>query len=116
GRPDTSVSLGQRFITFSHGLAFVAGFTFIFVVLGLLATAFVFQIGRQNLSFIETLIARVGGVFVIFFGLHFMGVWRRLFAVLLARPGLTRSPFLSIAFAALGVALIAWALMDALLI
>lgn len=109
-------TFAQRFVTLMHGLAFVAGFTFIFVVLGLLATAFVFQVGRQNLSFIETLISRVGGVFVIFFGLHFMGVWQRLFAALLTRPRLIGSPLLSIAFALLGGAVIAWALMDALLI
>lgn len=116
GQAVSAVSLRQRFVTLTHGFAFVAGFTFIFVVLGLLATAFVFQVGRQNLSFIEAMISRVGGVFVIFFGLHFMGVWRRLFAALLARPGLMASPLLSIAFALAGAALIAWALMDSLLI
>jgi cytochrome c-type biogenesis protein len=109
-------TFAQRFVTLLHGLAFVAGFTFIFIVLGLLATAFVFQVGRQNLSFIETLISRVGGLFVIFFGLHFMGLWQRLFSFLLARPRLIGNPLLSIAFALLGGVVIAWALMDALLI
>jgi len=116
GQAITHTSPAQRFVTLLHGLAFVAGFTFIFIVLGLLATAFVFQVGRQNLSFIETLIARVGGVFVIFFGLHFMGLWQRLFTALLARPRLMASPLLSLAFALVGGLLIAWALMDALLI
>ena len=116
GQVVTHTSPAQRFVTLLHGLAFVAGFTFIFIVLGLLATAFVFQVGRQNLSFIETLIARVGGVFVIFFGLHFMGLWQRLFTALLARPRLMANPLLSLAFALAGGALIGWALMDGLLI
>lgn len=116
GQVAARTSPAQRFVTLLHGLAFVAGFTFIFIVLGLLATAFVFQVGRQNLSFIETLIARVGGVFVIFFGLHFMGLWQRLFGALQARPRLMANPLLSVAFALAGGLLIAWALMDALLI
>ena len=40
--------LGSRFSTMLHGLAFVAGFTFVFVAIGLLGTAFVNVIGRQN--------------------------------------------------------------------
>lgn len=116
GATVSSVSPVQRFVTLLHGLAFVAGFTFIFVVLGLLATAFVVQIGRQNLSLIETLIARVGGVFVIFFGLHFTGILPRSFQWLLNNKRLIASPLPGIVFAVAGALLINWALIDALLV
>src|SRR5215213_6975043 len=42
-------TLGSRFSTLLHGLAFVGGFTFVFVAIGLLSTAFASQIGRQNI-------------------------------------------------------------------
>src|SRR5690606_20826953 len=116
GMSDRSVSVTQRFVTVLHGLAFIAGFTFIFVILGLLATAFIFQIGRQNLSLIENLIARVGGLFVIFFGLHFTGILPRTFQTLLNHKAWISSPLLSFAFAAAGALLIVWALIDPLLI
>jgi cytochrome c biogenesis protein CcdA/thiol-disulfide isomerase/thioredoxin len=115
-------SASQRFVTLMHGFAFVAGFTFIFVVLGLLATAFVVQVGRQNLSIVENVIARVGGIVIIFFGLHFMGVLPRLFHQILIRAagepstGLRRDfLLLSLAFAVTCVLLIVWALEDVLL-
>lgn len=112
----------QRFITFLHGLAFVAGFTFIFVVLGLLATAFVVQIGRQNLSLVETLIARIGGLVVIFFGLHFMGVLPKLLNKILEQASQEPTParktnfmLLSAAFALVSGAIALWAFIDPLL-
>ena len=108
-------SASNRFVTLLHGMAFVAGFTFIFVVLGLLTTAFIMQIGRQNVSLIEAIIARAGGVLVIFFGLHFMGVMPSLFRRALDRPKLIGSPLFSLAFAAVGGALILWATVDALI-
>ncbi len=115
GATVTSVSATQRFVIFLHGIAFVAGFTFIFVVLGLLTTAFIFQVGRQNVSLIENLIARIGGVLVIFFGLHFMGVLPRLFNTLLNRKDLIASPLPSLALAVGGGLLIVWAFVDWLL-
>ncbi len=105
----------NRFITLLHGLAFVAGFTFIFVVLGLLATAFVMQVGRQNISLIENLIARAGGVLVIFFGLHFMGVMPSLFRRALEHPATVGSVGFSLIFAVLGGGLILWATLDILI-
>lgn len=106
----TAPSLLQRFTIFAHALAFVGGFSFIFVVLGVLGTAFVAQIGRSNISLIETLITQVGGLLVIFFGLHLLGVWHWLFDRLLARPRLIGSPLFSLAFALVGSGLIVWAL------
>ncbi len=104
----------NRFVTLLHGLAFVAGFTFIFVVLGLLTTAFIMQIGRQNVSLIEGIIARAGGVLVVFFGLHFMGVMPSLFRRALEHPKTIGNLGFSLIFAVLGSALILWAALDVL--
>lgn len=60
----------SRLLTFSHGVAFVLGFSVVFVLLGAAASAlgaFLFDI-RQWLVWI-------GGVVVIIFGLHTMGVF-----------------------------------------
>jgi cytochrome c-type biogenesis protein len=59
----------NRWVTFSHG--FVLGFSIVFVILGAAASAlgaFLFD-ARQWL-------ARIGGVVVILFGLHMLGVIR----------------------------------------
>jgi cytochrome c-type biogenesis protein len=58
-----------RWATFAHGLAFVLGFSIVFVVLGAAASALggLLYDGRQWL-------ARVGGAVVILFGLHVVGV------------------------------------------
>ena len=83
-RSPSSRCLGSRFSTMLHGLAFVAGFTFVFVALGLLGTAFVSVIGRQNINAVTDIIGRGGGLLIIFFGLHFMGILPSLFNRLLA--------------------------------
>ncbi len=61
----------NRWVTFAHGLAFVLGFSIVFVVLGAAASALgvLLYDGRQWL-------ARIGGVVVIVFGLHMLGVIR----------------------------------------
>ncbi|NUQ84122.1 MAG: cytochrome C biogenesis protein [Anaerolineales bacterium] len=61
----------NRFITFTHGLAFVLGFSVVFVTLGV-ATA---SLGRLLFDLREIL-EKVGGVIVIIFGLHMIGVFR----------------------------------------
>lgn len=61
----------NRFITFTHGLAFVLGFSVVFITLGV-ATA---SLGRLLFDLREIL-AKVGGVVVIIFGLHMIGVFR----------------------------------------
>lgn len=66
-------TLAMRFNTLMHGLAFVFGFTLVFVLLGVLTTAFIQQFGGQNVAQITSIIGRVGGVVIIIFGLHFMG-------------------------------------------
>jgi cytochrome c-type biogenesis protein len=59
----------NRWVTFSHGVAFVLGFSVVFVVLGAAASAL-----GALLYDVRTWLARIGGVVVIIFGLHTMGV------------------------------------------
>jgi cytochrome c-type biogenesis protein len=62
---------GNRFATFTHGLAFVLGFSVVFVLFGVTASAF-----GSLLFGLRTWLARIGGIVVIFFGLHMTGVFR----------------------------------------
>jgi cytochrome c-type biogenesis protein len=62
---------GNRFVTFTHGLAFVLGFSVVFVFLGVAASAF-----GALLTEMRTWVARIGGIVVIVFGLHMTGVLR----------------------------------------
>lgn len=59
----------NRWTTFSHGVAFVIGFSIVFVALGAAASL----IGAV-LYDLRTWIAKIGGVIVIIFGLHTLGV------------------------------------------
>lgn len=60
-----------RFITFTHGLAFVLGFSLVFITLGVATSAF----GRLLFD-LRFVLAKVGGIVVILFGLHMIGVFR----------------------------------------
>lgn len=108
-------TIADRFSTLTHGLAFVLGFTFVFVAIGLLSTAFIRYVGGENISTVTGLIGRVGGVMIIFFGLHFMGVMSDLFDRLLAKPSLLSKPLFSLAIAVIGSVLILWAFTGSLL-
>lgn len=60
----------NRWVTFSHGLAFVLGFSIVFVLLGV-AAAF-----AGGLLFdLRDWLAKIGGIVVIIFGLHMIGVF-----------------------------------------
>jgi len=61
----------NRFVTFTHGLAFVLGFSIVFITLGVASSAF----GRLLFD-LRFLLSKVGGIIVIIFGLHMMGVFR----------------------------------------
>ena len=63
--------LNNRVITFLHGLAFVFGFSLVFVLLGVAASAL-----GGILYDVRTWLGRVGGFVVIIFGLHMIGVFR----------------------------------------
>ena len=61
----------NRFVTFAHGLAFVLGFSVVFITLGAATSAF----GRLLFD-LRFILSKVGGVIVIIFGLHMIGVFR----------------------------------------
>jgi cytochrome c-type biogenesis protein len=61
----------NRFITFTHGLAFVLGFSVVFITLGVASSAF-----GHLLFDLRFILAKVGGIVVIIFGLHMIGVFR----------------------------------------
>ena len=61
----------NRFVTFTHGLAFVLGFSAVFITLGVATSAF----GRFLFD-LRFILARVGGIVVIIFGLHMIGIFR----------------------------------------
>ncbi|MGE5378466.1 MAG: cytochrome c biogenesis CcdA family protein [Bacteroidota bacterium] len=61
----------NRFITLSHGVAFVLGFSMVFITLGVASAAF----GRMLFD-LRFILEKVGGIVVIIFGLHMIGVFR----------------------------------------
>ena len=61
----------NRWITFSHGVAFVLGFSVVFVMLGVAAAA-----AGHFLYDLRFWLAKIGGLVVIVFGLHMIGVFR----------------------------------------
>ena len=95
-------SVVSRAHILGHSLAFIAGFTLVFVLLGVSASAIGVAL-REN----QVLIARIGGVIVIVLGLQMMGVLRlRLLAadtrlqVRTERRSLVASLVVGLAFAA----------------
>jgi cytochrome c-type biogenesis protein len=61
----------NRLVTFTHGLAFVLGFSVVFITLGVATSAF----GRLLFD-LRFLLSKVGGIVVIIFGLHMIGIFR----------------------------------------
>ncbi len=61
----------NRWITFSHGVAFVIGFTLVFLLFNIVASAL-----GGLLYDIRNWIAKIGGLIVIIFGLHMIGIIR----------------------------------------
>jgi len=64
-------SASNRWVMFTHGLAFVLGFSVVFIFLGVAASAF-----GSLLFNIRTWLAKIGGIIVVIFGLHMIGVFR----------------------------------------
>ncbi|RME91281.1 MAG: cytochrome c biogenesis protein CcdA [Anaerolineae bacterium] len=72
GRAASDKTAAQnRWITFTHGLAFVLGFSVVFVLLGVAAS-----LAGRLLYDLRTVIAKIGGIVVVIFGLHMIGVFR----------------------------------------
>ena len=61
----------NRWETLTHGFAFVLGFSFVFILLGVAASAL-----GALLYDLRDWLAKIGGVVVILFGLHMTGVFR----------------------------------------
>ena len=70
-----------RWFTFFHGLAFVIGFSIVFITLGLAVSA----LGRA-LYDIRFILSKIGGIIVILFGLHMTGLLRIPFLYYDLRP------------------------------
>lgn len=73
--------LVSRWNTFTHGLAFVLGFSAIFILLGVAASAL-----GGLLYDARDLLSKIGGVIVILFGLHMTGLLRLSFLEYDLRP------------------------------
>ena len=61
----------RRVDTFFHGMAFVLGFSFVFIILGIAFSAL-----SQFLYQTRDILARTGGIIIILFGLHTTGLFR----------------------------------------
>jgi len=61
----------NRVVTFTHGLAFVLGFSLVFILFNIIAGA----LGGLLFN-LRAWLAKIGGVIVIIFGLHMIGVFR----------------------------------------
>jgi cytochrome c-type biogenesis protein len=61
----------NRWVTFTHGLAFVLGFSLVFIIFNIIAAA----LGGLLLG-MRTWLAKIGGLIVVIFGLHMIGVFR----------------------------------------
>ena len=67
---DSSVEQ-NKWETFSHGLAFVIGFSVVFITLGVAASAL-----GGLLSSATDILEKVGGISVVIFGIHMTGIWK----------------------------------------
>lgn len=86
GRSAASAVGGKnnRWLTLSHGVAFVLGFSVVFIILGVATSAL------GGLLFdLRTWLARIGGIVVIIFGLHMTGIFRIPFLEYDLRPQTT---------------------------
>ncbi|MCY3866263.1 MAG: redoxin domain-containing protein [Chloroflexi bacterium] len=108
-----TVSLALRLQMLLHGIAFVLGFTIVFVLIGLFTTA-LSSLAGQHVSAFTEILGRVGGMAIIFFGFQFMGVMPRFFAWLRKKgqAGILDNILFSIAFTMLASALIYWAFLE----
>jgi cytochrome c-type biogenesis protein len=109
-------SLIMRFSTLLHGLMFVLGFTLVFVLLGVLTTAFIQQFGGQNVNQITNMIGRIGGVVIIAFGLHFMGALQPLLNRISAVGSDSKARLIVLGMLLGGIALILWSMTGTLAI
>jgi Cytochrome c biogenesis protein len=94
---------GSRWATFAHGLAFVLGFSLVFIIFNILASAL-----GLLLYDIRNWLEKIGGIVIVIFGLHMIGVFRvpfmeydlRVHSQLDRRWGYLSSLFMGIFFSA----------------
>ena len=105
----SAVNLATRFQMLLHGIAFVLGFTLVFVLIGLFTTA-LSSIAGQHVSTFTEIIGRIGGLVIIFFGFQFMGLAPRFFGWLRrkSQAGILDNVLLSVAFALSASAIFYW--------
>jgi cytochrome c-type biogenesis protein len=68
---DVNIKISGRFYLFLNSILFVAGFSIVFIIMGLTVT----MIG-QVLKNYSGIVARIGGVIIIIFGLQYIGLFR----------------------------------------
>ena len=68
---DDKEEVQNRWTVFSHGLAFVIGFSVVFITLGIAASA----VGSLLID-AKNWLEKIGGIVVILFGIHMTGIWR----------------------------------------
>ena len=68
---DGEEEVQNRWTVFSHGLAFVIGFSVVFITLGVAASA----VGSLLID-AKNWLEKIGGIIVILFGIHMTGIWR----------------------------------------
>lgn len=73
GVPAAAMVRSNRIGTLMHGVFFVAGFTFVFVLFGILVNSSIRAVRNDSYD-IQKFLGRAGGLLIIFFGLHVMGV------------------------------------------
>ncbi len=72
GRSVSGTSDAQdKWLTFFHGLAFVFGFSVVFIFLGVAASA----LGGALVN-VRNILTKIGGLIVIIFGIHMTGIYR----------------------------------------
>ena len=93
-------TINSRFSVVIHGLFFVAGFTLVFTIVGIITSAL---IGSAREA-----IGRIGGVIIIFFGLHFMGILPTLINRALKNKAFLENRLTSLIAALIGAGFILW--------
>ncbi len=111
------VSLAFRLQMLLHGIAFVSGFTLIFVLIGLFTTA-LSSIAGQHVGTFTEILGRFGGLVIIFFGFQFMGLAPQFFAWLRKKgqSGLLDNVLLSVAVALVAAGLFYWGFLEQALV
>ncbi|MCA9881342.1 MAG: redoxin domain-containing protein [Anaerolineae bacterium] len=107
-------ALASRMGLMIHSLAFVLGFTTVFVILGLVTTGIISSLGSVRFL-ITDIIGRAGGLLIIVFGLHFMGVLPSIFRWLRKHDDILNSVLLTIAIAVVMSIIIPWAFVEILI-